>query len=340
VGEIHVIKRVLVTGGLGFIGGCISERFLQAGYQVTIVDALFCNTYEPTYFCNGYPQATVITATVANYFRHIVGRNSFDIVVHTASPVGPVALIPQAGRIGSEIVESTHHTIEHCAKTGAALIFLSSAEVYGISGTLSESMDVRVCTKYSPRIEYALGKLTSESMVVNSRNRGLEAVCVRPFNVVGARQNRAAGFVVPTFVHQALTGRPLTVFGTGSQQRTFVAVEDVAEFVFAYALDAIAEGYPVVNVGNPENASSIYALALRVIDLLGSVSNVVFEDGSRVHGPLYTEAQSVIKLPDARLAINLGWNPTRSLDNIINAAATFSRENRSCATIDELDVVS
>ena len=203
------------------------------------------------------------------------------------------------------------------------LVYFSSAEVYGKSGVLSETTDIRVPARWNVRLEYALGKLTSEAMIANARAHGLRAVVVRPFNVVGPRQSSAGGFVMPSFVQQALANRALTVFESGSQQRAFTAVDDVVRFITDHVDDALASTEPVFNAGNPNNLTTIVALARRVIELLHSRSRIVYTDGKRVYGPFYCEAESFVKAPSIDAAARLGWAPRKSLDEIIVEVASY-----------------
>jgi nucleoside-diphosphate-sugar epimerase len=320
-------RSVIVTGGLGFIGNAISERFLSSGAQVTIVDSLVSNVVEPSHFSSRYALAQIIAEPVTEYFSNPRGCLRGDLVVHAASLVGPAGILSHAGTIGADIVQSASKVIEYCKSSQVPLYYFSSAEVYGRSGVLDESMDIRIPPRYNARIEYALGKLTCESMIVNSRSRGLRALIIRPFNVAGPRQSRCGGFVMPTFVQQALSGTPLTVFGSGQQQRAFTDVNDVVDFVMRYAVGALGGTGRTLNVGNPANSTSIIDLAHRVIALLESNSEVTFTRGDRVYGPLYCEAESYQKLPDIAMAKQLGWEPKRSLDDIILDTAAFYRQN-------------
>jgi nucleoside-diphosphate-sugar epimerase len=318
-------RRIVVTGGLGFIGSATCERLLQAGEHVTIVDSMVSNVVTPQHFTARFAKAQVIVATVADYFSQRPSLSRDDVVIHAASLVGPAGILTYAGSIGSDLVASTARVIDVCAPGGVPLVYLSSAEVYGRSGALDESADARVPARYNARIEYALGKLTCEAMIVNSRQRGLRATIVRPFNVVGPRQNRAGGFVMPTFVQQALAGERLTVFGTGQQQRAFTAVDDIVNFLIGPAIAAVDGDMHTFNVGNPGNSIAIIDLANRIRQLLRSPSDILFTAGDKVHGPLYFEAESFSKLPDITRARTMGWEPSRSLDDIILDTARFYR---------------
>lgn len=318
-------RNIVVTGGLGFIGSAVCEALLQAGERVTIVDSMVSNVVEPRHFMSRFVDAQVIVEPVADFFSHAPDLNRDDLVIHAASLVGPAGILSYAGTIGDDLVHATATVVASCVRADARLIYLSSAEVYGKSGTLDETADVRVPARYNARIEYALGKLTCEAMIANSRQRGLRATIVRPFNVVGPRQNRAGGFVMPTFVQQAVSAEQVTVFGTGQQQRAFTAVEDVVAFLVGPAIAAADGEQYTFNVGNPNNAISIIDLARRVTHLVNSRAEIVFTAGDKVHGPLYFEAESFAKLPDITRAMALGWTPTRSLDDIIRDTAAFYR---------------
>jgi nucleoside-diphosphate-sugar epimerase len=118
--------------------------------------------------------------------------------------------------------------VEACIAADAPLCTFSSAEVYGRSGLLHETDDIIVPPRYNVRLEYAIAKTLTEAITANARHRGLRGFVIRPFNVAGRGQSRAGGFVMPTFVQQALAGRPLTVFASGHQVRAFLAVTDLA----------------------------------------------------------------------------------------------------------------
>ncbi|MET0499767.1 MAG: NAD-dependent epimerase/dehydratase family protein [Steroidobacteraceae bacterium] len=318
-------RQVIVTGGLGFIGSALCERLLRGGETVTIVDSMVSNVVTPAHFTSRFPQARVHVTTVADFFAKPPALSREDLVFHAASLVGPAGILAYAGTIGADLVQSTSGVVNACVQSGAALVYMSSAEIYGRSGVLDETADARVPARYNARIEYALGKLTCESMIANSRQRGLRATIIRPFNVVGPRQNRAGGFVMPTFVQQALAGEAITVFGSGQQQRAFTDVEDVVTFLCTHAVAALGGAELVFNVGNPHNSISIIDLARRMVRLLNSRSEILFTSGDKVHGPLYFEAESFEKLPDITRALQVGWSPTRFLDDVILDTAKFYR---------------
>lgn len=318
--------NVLVTGGLGFIGSAIARRFLAASSRVTIVDSLESNVVSQ--HAAELDAADIRTCTVEDYVHQHRDGFEHDLIVHSASYVGPAGILKYSGRIAPETLSTTSALAEACIRSHTPMVFISSSEVYGINGTLHEDMETRFPATFNPRLEYALAKLTSEAILTNCHNHGLESVTIRPFNVVGARQSRLGGFVLPTFVQQALSDQPLTVFDTGEQQRAFVCADDLARFVVDY-LDRRKFGKnPRYNVGNPQNACTINQLAEKVVSVVDSKSTIEHVSSVAIYGELYTEATSRIKLCDIRKAQSLGWSPARSLDDIILDVADYFREHR------------
>ena len=319
------MAEVVVTGGLGFIGSHVVDAYLARGDTVRIVDSEVGAVVDGEDY-DADPRCTVVRAPVEDYLARGGGLDGVDRVVHAAAHVGPAGILSHVGRLGADIVTSTAPVLEACLAAGVPLCVFSSAEVYGRSGQLAEGDDLRVPGRYNARIEYAVAKALTEVMTVNSRHRGLRALVVRPFNVGGARQSRAGGFVMPTFVQQALAGALLTVFATGQQVRAFLAATDLARFLTEHMDAALDLGQPVVNVGNPGNAVTVMALAERVRDLLGSSSPIVRVDARTVHGPLYEEAESFHKVPVLGAAAAVGWRPLLDLDALIEQTADYYRQ--------------
>ena len=207
-------QRILVTGGLGFIGSFVAESLADRGAHITVVDSCVSSVLEPEDLKIPAGQVDFELVGVEEYILRTPSLDAYDMVVHCASYVGPASILKYSGQLGPAIVAATSALIEKCIASDIPLVNFSSAEIYGRSGILREDGDIRVPPYYNPRIEYALGKLTAESMVINSKHRGLRSATIRPFNVAGPRQSRYGGFVMPTFVQQALVGRPMTVFHT------------------------------------------------------------------------------------------------------------------------------
>ncbi|MGC4891492.1 NAD-dependent epimerase/dehydratase family protein [Micromonospora sp. DT227] len=319
------MRTVVVTGGLGFIGSHAVDAYLAAGHRVRIIDSGVSAVTDGADYTSD-PRCEVVSEPVERYLSNGGSFAGVDRVVHAAAHVGPAGILAHAGTLGRDIVASTSTVIEAALAADVPLCVFSSAEVYGRSGDLDEKDDIRVPAQYNPRIEYAVGKTLTEAMTVNSLQRGLRAIVIRPFNVAGSRQSRAGGFVMPTFVQQALAGRPLTVFALGTQVRAFTAADDLTRFLVHHLDDALASADHVFNIGNPDNAIGILALAERVRELLGSDSPIVLTDGRAVHGEHYAEAESIQKVPVLRAATALGWRPRVGLDDLILLTADYYRQ--------------
>jgi nucleoside-diphosphate-sugar epimerase len=302
--------RILITGALGFIGSHLADAYIAQGHDVIGVDNMSGNVVNEI---DG--MALTFHSDVATHLP--VCAVDADLVVHAASPVGAVALLSNDS-IVAEIIESTQAVLRYCERVDATLINISSSEVYGFSGVYRETDPCVVPHRLTHRLQYAAGKLAAEQLARTSR---VPSITVRPFNVAGPRQTSAKGFVLPTFVEQAINGEPLTVFG-GAQQRSLTAVWDVVDFIVRATSGMVFNGKGcIVNVGNPANRTTVDDLAHRVIDILGSDSGIRYTDGKTVHGPQYEEAEGVIKIPDITLARSLGWEPRIGLDDMITRTA-------------------
>ncbi len=317
------MQHVVVTGGLGFIGSHVVDALLAARRRVTVIDSMEAAVTDGReYEARG---CTVHRVRVEDFLANGGRFDGAGLVVHAASRVGPARILRHHGRLGADIVLAAEQVAQACLDSGAALCTFSSAEVYGRSGRLREADDIVVPTRYNARLEYAIAKTLTEAITLNSRHHGLRGIVIRPFNVAGARQSRAGGFVIPTFVEQALAGRPLTVFAGGRQVRAFLAASDLSRFVTDHLDAALDSERPIFNLGNPANATTIWSLAERVVTLLSSPSAIEHTDARAVHGPLYEEAESVHKIPVLDAATATGWAPRMGLDELIAGTADFYR---------------
>jgi nucleoside-diphosphate-sugar epimerase len=322
------VLKIIVTGGLGFIGSHIVDAYLAAGHQVTIIDSKIASVLDGSEY-ETHPCCTVIKKSIESYLDEGGSFEGTDRVVHAASHVGAAGILRYAGRLGAHMVLSTQRVIKGCVEANVPLCVFSSSEVYGRGGLLRESDDIRVPAKYNARLEYAIAKTLIEAMTVNSLHQGLNAFIVRPFNVAGPRQSRAGGSVMPTFVQQALSGHPITVFATGDQVRSFVSATDLSRFLTDFWADALRHEAIVFNIGNPANRITIRGLAERVRALLDSSSQIVNTDGRAVHGPMYAEAEAFERVPALDNALKIGWEPLVSLDELILETAKYYRIHKS-----------
>lgn len=321
---VDTSDAVIVTGGMGFIGSFVTDAYLAAGRRVVVIDSMVSSVISTQPYDNN-PACTVLRMKVEDYFAQGGTVAGAERVIHAASLVGPAGILRFAGRLGPEIVRSAEMVIEQCIEHDVPVCVFSSAEVYGRSGQLAETDSIVVPAEHSVRIEYAIAKNLTEAMVANSRHRGLRGIVIRPFNVTGPRQSELGGFVMPTFVQQALAGQDITVFATGEQLRAFLSVTDLTRFITDHMDDALESGHLVYNVGNPDNKISVRELADRIKTMTASPSRVIYADAKKIHGELYEEAESFEKTPVLEAAPAVGWKPMVDLDALIEETIEYYR---------------
>lgn len=324
-------ERILVTGGFGFIGTSLVEYLLaQTNGQVHVVDDLSTSPIDLNDYLDQLGRPKRLTYTIEPIHKFISREvQPWTQIYHLASPVGPAGILKHAGEMIRTVVRDGYALIDYSQRTGARLLDVSTSEIYGggVGGLCTETTAKIVQARTTVRLEYAVAKLAVETSIINQcACRNLNAVIVRPFNVAGPRQSPRGGFVLPRFVQQAASGRPLTVFGDGSAVRAFTHVSDMASgIVLAMQKGNVGSAY---NVGNPDNKTTILSLAKRVKRVLGSKSEIQFVDPKTIFGPLYEEASD--KFPDATKAIcELGWEPKYGIDETIRSAhAEFARQTK------------
>ena len=322
--EVDTTDAVIVTGGLGFIGSFVADAYLQRGRKVVIIDSMVSSVISTEPY-DSNPNCVVMTMGVEEFFARNGGFTGAERVIHAASLVGPAGILRFAGRLGHDIVHTCQLVVEECIAHSVPMVDFSSAEVYGRSGELAETDAIRVPVDYSVRIEYAIAKTLTEAIVANSRHRGLRAIVIRPFNVTGPRQSELGGFVVPTFVQQALQGEDITVFASGEQQRSFLSVTDLTRFIVDHMDDALAGQQLIYNLGNPDNEVTVRHLAEMIKEMTGSTSSVISADAKTIHGELYEEAESFQKNPVLTNAPAVGWKPQVDLRDLIHETIEYYR---------------
>jgi UDP-glucose 4-epimerase len=241
------------------------------------------------------------------------------VVFHLAAAVGAFVIRDKTLESLRTNIHGTENVVAAASRHGARLLAASTSEIYGKNTTvgLREDDDRVIGSPLRSRWTYAEAKAIDESLIdAYVRERGLRAVIVRLFNTVGPRQTGRYGMVIPRFARQALTGEPVTVFGTGEQIRCFCHVADVVPALVALARSDAASGR-AVNLGSSEQVT-INELARRVIAATSSRSQVERSSYLDAYGSGYEDMQR--RVPDCTLARELtGFTATRSLDQIIDA---------------------
>ena len=296
--------KAVITGGAGFIGSHLADLLVAQGADVHIIDDFRSGDHV-------HPTATTHAVSVRNADWGV--WSGTDVIFHLASPVGPVGVLSQGGRITYEVINDAEAVAVQARVLGCPLVYVSTSELYGPqTGACAESLPRVTPAGHSARMEYAVAKLAAETMLLNQDR--LDVRIVRPFNVAGPRQKAAGGFVIPRFVGQALAGEPLTVYGDGTALRAFTHVADIATGILAVA--ARGQRGDVFNLGNPDNLTTIEALASLVLDVVDPQGSYAFVDPVALWGPKFKEAAD--KYPNAALALErLGWRAHRTLREIV-----------------------
>ena len=289
--------RILVTGGAGFLGSHLADRLVADGHTVVCLDNLSTGRRRNLEAALATGRATLVEADVV---EPLPVTGPFDRLFHLASPVSAIhhAARPIASlRAGAE---GTRRVLDLADSCGAVFLLASTSEVYGDPQVHPQVESyVGHCSPIGPRSPYDEGKRFAESLATAyGRERGTRIRIARIFNTYGPRMPPDDGRVVPTFIYQALTGRPVRVFGNGSQTRSFCYVSDMVEALVRLAETDYAAP---VNLGNPVEVTML-DVAREIIALVGSRSLVEF-------GPLPPD-DPVRRRPDITLARRLlGWEP-------------------------------
>jgi UDP-glucose 4-epimerase len=327
--------RVLITGGAGFIGSHLSDRLIEAGHRVTAVDDLSTGRLANIAHLEGAPGFQFVHESIMH--ESVMDRlvSDCDVIYHLASAVGvelivsrPVEVIERC-ILGTEIVLRTAHRYKK------KVLLTSTSEIYGKNARVpfSEDDDRLLGPTTKSRWSYSCAKAIDEFLALAyEKEKGLPVVIVRLFNTVGPRQTGQYGMVVPRFVQQAIAGKPLTVYGDGSQRRCFGYVGDIVGALVALMEHRDAVGR-IFNIGNTEEVS-ILELAQRVIQLTNSTSTIEMVPYEVAYEAGFEDMAR--RIPDlSRIRALIGYQPSVSLDEIILRIASHVRESateRSVAT--------
>ncbi|HKW90523.1 MAG TPA: UDP-glucuronic acid decarboxylase family protein [Methylomirabilota bacterium] len=289
--------RVLVTGGAGFIGSHLCDFLLERGCEVVCMDNLLTGSTDNIAHIND-PRFLFVKHDVTNY---IVVGGQLDYVLHFASPASPIDYLElpiQTLKVGAL---GTHKALGLAKEKRAKFLLASTSEVYGDPLVHPQREDYwGNVNPVGPRGVYDEAKRFAEAMTMAyHRVHGLDARIVRIFNTYGPRMRLTDGRAIPTFVRQALRHEPLTVFGDGSQTRSFTYISDLVEGIWALMQASVNEP---VNIGNPREMT-LLELARQICKLSGSRSEIVYRplptDDPKVRQPDITKARTL-----------LGWEPT------------------------------
>jgi dTDP-glucose 4,6-dehydratase len=304
---------VLITGGAGFLGSHLCERFLSEGAEVICMDNLVTGDLRNVEHLFGEPRFHFQHQDVTEYI-HVPGK--LDFVLHFASPASPIDYLElpiQTLKVGSL---GTHKALGLAHAKGARFLIASTSECYGDPLVHPQTEDYwGNVNPVGPRGVYDEAKRFAEAMTMGyHRYHGVQTRIVRIFNTYGPRMRLNDGRALPAFMGQALRGEDLTVFGDGSQTRSFCYVDDLIEGI--HRLLHSDEVLPT-NIGNPAEMT-ILQFAEKVIELTGSRSKITHkalpQDDPKVRQPDISKARRI-----------LGWEPTVALDDGLKRTLDYFR---------------
>jgi dTDP-glucose 4,6-dehydratase len=306
--------RAVITGGTGFLGSHLCDRLIAEGWEVLALDNLITSGESNVSHLEGNPRFRVERADVT---EHIDVAGPVDYVLHFASPASPFDYLKypiETMRVGSE---GTHHSLGLARAKKAKFFLASTSECYGDPEVSPQPEEYwgRV-NPIGPRAVYDEAKRFAEAMTMAyHRYYGVDTRIVRIFNTYGPRMRLNDGRALPNFVHQALTGRPITVYGDGNQTRSFCYVSDLIEGIYRLML---SDEHLPTNIGNPEEIT-ILQFAERVREHFEDARPIIFEplpqDDPKQRCPDITKAKRI-----------LGWEPKVGLKEGLQVTMDYFKE--------------
>lgn len=317
--------HVLVTGGAGFIGSHLVERLLAAGKSVTVIDDFSTGRAENLAAGRACAGLEIVEAKLSQCKELAGHARKSGAIYHLAAAVGVELVMNSPLETIETNLRETQAILDAAGGSGTPVLLASTSEVYGKSTkeAFGEEDDLLIGPPHLGRWSYACSKLMDEFLALaHSKEHGTPVVIARLFNTVGPRQTGRHGMVLPRFIEAARSGRPLKVYGDGSQTRCFCHVADTVEALIRLQNCAAARG-GVFNVGSTEEVS-ILRLAELVIELTKSASKVEFVPYSSAYAPGFEDMLRRKPIVD-KLEKFTGFKPRTSLREIIGRTAGFAQ---------------
>jgi dTDP-glucose 4,6-dehydratase len=307
--------RVLITGGAGFLGSHLSDRFLAEGHEVIAMDNLITGSTDNIAHLAGHDRFSYIKHDVTNY---IFIDGPLDAILHFASPASPVDYLElpiQTLKVGAL---GTHKVLGLAKAKGARFLLASTSEVYGDPQIHPQPESYYgYVNPIGPRGVYDEAKRFAEAITMAyQRFHGVDTRVVRIFNTYGPRMRLQDGRVVPNFIQQALRGEPLSVYGDGAQTRSFQYVSDLVEGVYRLLMSSEIEP---VNIGNP-GEYTIKQFAEEINKITQNPAGITYRD-------MRTQDDPQVRQPDITKAKTiLGWEPAVDLEEGLSLTIPWFRE--------------
>ena len=309
--------RTLITGGAGFLGSHMCDRLIAEGHSVICMDNLITGNMDNIAHLFGKDNFKFVKHDVTEY---IYVEGNLDFILHFASPASPIDYLQlplQTLKVGSL---GTHKALGLAKVKKARFLLASTSECYGDPLVHPQSEDYwGNVNPVGPRGVYDEAKRFAEAMTMAyHRYHGIDTRIVRIFNTYGPRMRLDDGRALPSFICQALRGEEVTVFGDGSQTRSFCYVSDLVEGIYRLAMSD--ESLPV-NIGNPDEIT-ILEFAEKILEITGNRGRIVFKS--------LPEDDPKVRQPDISKARNaLGWEPKVSLDEGLKVTLGYFKEKLS-----------
>jgi UDP-glucose 4-epimerase len=323
--------RALITGGAGFIGSHLSETLLDRGHDVLILDDLSTGSIDNIAHLKGRRGFEYFIESVNNepLLAELIDRS--DVVFHFAAAVGVKLIVEQPVHTIETNVHGTEVVLKHANKKKKLVVIASTSEVYGKSENVPfrEDADLVMGPTTKHRWAYACSKAIDEFLALAYwKERKLPVIIVRFFNTVGPRQTGRYGMVIPNLVGQALAGEPMTVFGDGTQSRSFTHVQDVVGALIQLVNEPSAIGQ-VINIGNTEEVT-IGRLAERIRELTGSRSPIALIPYDEAYESGFEDMPR--RVPDlSKVTAMIGYKPSHTLEDILVQVIDYFRRKASSA---------
>ena len=325
--------RVLITGGAGFIGSHLSDAYLKRGDEIYIIDDLSTGSIENVEHLKTNPRFHYIIDSVQNQSVLAELIDHCDVVFHLAAAVGVKLIVESPVRTIETNVRGTESVLAMAKKKKKKVLLASTSEVYGLSSQVPFREDGNLVMGASTkgRWSYACSKALDEFLALAYwREKKLPTIVVRLFNTVGPRQTGQYGMVVPTFVKQALTNAPITVYGDGRQSRCFTYVGDVVGALIKLMDHPAAVGQ-IFNIGSDEELT-ILKLAERVKKLTESKSEIVFVPYEEAYEEGFEDMPRRVPCISKVNAL-IGFRPEMSLDGILKSVINYHTAQISCSSM-------
>ncbi len=319
--------KILITGGAGFIGSHLADTLLEMGEEVYVVDDLSTGSLKNVEQHQNEERFHLVVDTILN--QAVMNELVFkcDQIYHMAAAVGVKLIMNRPVETLETNVKGTEMVLMLANRYKKKVLIASSSEVYGkvMDGEntrlLMENTDFLMGSTTKRRWAYACSKALDEFLALAYyEEKKLPVIIARLFNTVGPRQTGQYGMVIPNFVQKALIGKPITVYGDGTQSRSFTYIGDVTDALIKLMAEPKAVGQ-IFNVGNA-NEVSIKELALMVKEMAGSSSEIVYIPYEKAYGPGYEDMQR--RCPDiTKIKDLIGFEPKTDLKGIIQSVIDY-----------------